>query len=64
VARSSKATCGGMVYNAVELTVVLANLAPRRCRGESCTHLGAASRVVVWPLPVLVAIHTLTRGCS
>jgi hypothetical protein len=40
---SSKATHGGMVYNTVELTVVLTNLAPAVCRGESCTCPEAAS---------------------
>jgi hypothetical protein len=50
--RTVLTTCGSVVYNAVELTVVLTNLAPVRRRGESCTHPEAASRVVVWELPV------------
>jgi hypothetical protein len=41
-----------MAHSVMELTVVLASLAPDRRRGESCTHLGAASRVVAWELPV------------
>jgi hypothetical protein len=64
VPHSSKATCGGMVYSAMKLMVVLANLAHSGCRGESCTRPGAASRVAAWVLPVLVAVRTLTRGCS
>jgi hypothetical protein len=40
------------VHNVVELTVVLANLAPGRRRGESCTRPGADSRVVAWELLV------------
>jgi hypothetical protein len=44
--------CGGMAYSAVELMAVLANLAPAGRHGVSCSRLGAASRVVVWELPV------------
>jgi hypothetical protein len=64
MSHSSKATYGGMAHNALELMVVLTNLAPVGRRGESCTCPGAASRVAVWELPVLVAVRTLTRGCS
>jgi hypothetical protein len=49
---SSKATYGGMVYNIMELMVVLTNLAPVRRHGESCACPGAALRVVVWEPPV------------
>jgi hypothetical protein len=48
VPHSSKATYDGMVYNAVELMVVLTNLAPVGRRGEPYTRPGAASRVAVW----------------
>jgi hypothetical protein len=41
-----------MVYSAVELVVVLTNLAPVVRSGEPCTCLGAASRVAMWELPV------------
>jgi hypothetical protein len=44
--------CGGMVYSVVELIAVLANLAPVGRHGGSCFRPGAASRVVVWGLPV------------
>jgi hypothetical protein len=64
VSHSSKATYGGMAHSAVELMAVLTNLAHVGRRGESCTCPGAASKVVVWELPVLVAVRTLTRGCS
>jgi hypothetical protein len=64
VPHSSKATYGGMAHSAIELMVVLTNLAPVGHRGESCTCLGVASRVDVWEPPVLVAVRTLTRGCS
>jgi hypothetical protein len=53
-----------MAHGVVELMVVLTNLASVGRRGESCTRLGAASRVAVWELPVLVVVRTLTRGCS
>jgi hypothetical protein len=39
VPHNSKATCGSMVYNTVELMVVLANLAPSRRRGMSEDHV-------------------------
>jgi hypothetical protein len=52
VPHSAKATYGGMVYITVELMVILTNLAPVACRGESCTCPEAASRVAVWELPV------------
>jgi hypothetical protein len=39
------ATYGAMTHSVAELMVVLANLAPGGRRGESCTRLGAASRV-------------------
>jgi hypothetical protein len=45
-------TCGGMVYSVVELMEVPANLVPAGRRGESYSHLGVASRVAVWGLPV------------
>jgi hypothetical protein len=48
VSHSSKATYGGMVYSAVELMVVLTNLAPAGSRGEPCTRPRAALRVAVW----------------
>jgi hypothetical protein len=41
-----------MMYNAVELMVVLTNLTCVMRRGEPCTCPGAASRVAVWELPV------------
>jgi hypothetical protein len=41
-----------MAHSAVELMVVLTNLAPVGHCGESCARPGAASRVVVWELPV------------
>jgi hypothetical protein len=47
------ATYGSMACGVVEVTIVLANLAPGRCCGESCTRLEAASRVAAWKLPVL-----------
>jgi hypothetical protein len=47
-----RATYGVMVHSAMELMVVLVNLAPVGCRGESCTRPGASSRVTVWELPV------------
>jgi hypothetical protein len=46
------ATYGGMAHSAAELMFVLMNLALVGRRGESCTRIGAASRVVVWGLPV------------
>jgi hypothetical protein len=46
-------TCGGMAYNTMKLTAALANLAPVRRHGVSCSCLGAASRVAVWELPIL-----------
>jgi hypothetical protein len=46
------ATYGGMAHSAAELMVVLMNLAPVGRCGESYTRIGAASRVVVWGLPV------------
>jgi hypothetical protein len=64
VPHSSKATYGGMAYSVVELMVVLTNLAPSGCRGGSCARPGAATRVAAGALPVLVAVCTLTRGCS
>jgi hypothetical protein len=64
VPHSSKATYGGMAHSAVELIVVLTNFAPAGRRGESCTCPGAAPRVAVWELPVLVVVRTLTRGAS
>jgi hypothetical protein len=57
-------TCGGMVYNAVELMVVLANLATIRRHGESCSRPGAASRVAYVGTSCLVAVRMLTRGCD
>jgi hypothetical protein len=58
VSHSSKDAYGGMVYNTVELMVVLTNLAPVGRRGEPCTRSGAASRVAVWELPVwLPSVH-------
>jgi hypothetical protein len=41
-----------MVYIATEWMAVLANLAPVGRHGESCSRPRAASRVVVWELPV------------
>jgi hypothetical protein len=64
VSYSSKATYGGMAYNAVELVVVLTNLAPSGRRGESCACPRAASRVAVWVPPARVAVRMLVRGCS
>jgi hypothetical protein len=52
VPHSSKATYGGMAHNAVELMVVMTNLAPVGRRVESCTCPGAVSRVAVWEFPV------------
>jgi hypothetical protein len=40
------------VYSVVELMEVPANLVPAGRRGESYSHLGVASRVAVWGLPV------------
>jgi hypothetical protein len=40
------------MYSATEWIAVLANLAPVWRRGDSCSRLGAASRVAVWELPV------------
>jgi hypothetical protein len=37
MSHSSKATYGGMVYNAMELMVVLTNLSPVGHRGGPCT---------------------------
>jgi hypothetical protein len=45
------ATYGGKAHSVAELMVVLANLAPDRRCGESCTHRGVASRVAAWELP-------------
>jgi hypothetical protein len=64
VPHSSKATYGGMAHSAVELMVILTNLAPVGRRGESWFCTEADSRIAVWELPVLVAVCTLTRGCS
>jgi hypothetical protein len=62
VPHNSRATYGGMTYNAVELMVILTNLAPSGRRGESCACPGAASRVAVWAPPARVAVRTLVRG--
>jgi hypothetical protein len=57
---SSKATCGGMVYSATELMVVLTNLASGGRRGESCACPRAVLRVVVWePLVWSSSVHQL-----
>jgi hypothetical protein len=45
------ATYGGM-DTVTEVMIVLANLAPGGCRGESYTRPGAASRVAAWELLV------------
>jgi hypothetical protein len=50
--RTVLVTCGGMVYNAVELMAVLPNLAPVGRHVVSCFRPGAASRVAVWEPPV------------
>jgi hypothetical protein len=47
VLHSSKATYGDMAHSVVELMVVLTNLTPFGCRGESCACPGVASRVAV-----------------
>jgi hypothetical protein len=36
------------VYNTVEWLVVLVNITPNVCRGESCACPGVALRVVAW----------------
>jgi hypothetical protein len=41
-----------MSYSAVELMAVLANLAPVRRHGVSCSRPGAASRAAMWELPI------------
>jgi hypothetical protein len=64
VPHSSRATHGGMAYSAVELMVVLTNLAPSGRHGESCACSGAALRVAVWAPPAWFAVHTLVRGCN
>jgi hypothetical protein len=59
VPHSSRATYGGMAYNAVELMVVLTNIAPSGRRDESCACPGAALRVAMWAPPARVAVRTL-----
>jgi hypothetical protein len=55
-----QATHGGMVYNTMELLIILANLTSGRCRGESCACPGVVSRVVVWePLVWLSSVRQL-----
>jgi hypothetical protein len=44
------ATCGSMVHNVVQLTVVLTNLASGGRRGGSCACPGVALRVVALEL--------------
>jgi hypothetical protein len=48
-----------MAYSAVELVVVLMNLAPGGRRGESSACPRAASRVVVWAPPARVTVRML-----
>jgi hypothetical protein len=47
MSHGSSATYGGMAHSAVELMVVLENLASGRRRGEPCACPEATSRVVV-----------------
>jgi hypothetical protein len=48
-----------MAYSAVELVVVLMNLAPSERHGESSACPRAASRVAVWAPPARVTVRML-----
>jgi hypothetical protein len=57
-------TYGGMAHSAVELMVILKNLAPVGRRGESCVRTGVDLRVVVWGLLVRPPSVRLLEGSA